>query len=251
MDMNEQRSDSTPTALPDAAYAWERATITNDPSIIRIRASATTNERNAHKREVASFVASREASREDRFKRHVSTLLPRASFTTWAGIVESGMPFEHPATIGAWRAARSQEGILERLRRCASNVHKLTTASSGIALLADGSTLTLDERDNDRERHNAVERLVEARREARRYYRCKLRSTYWGTLTTDGMSLSARNARNVLAPLTTALALSDTLITRDGITTLHAARGVVRHDATGDVSPWDTHAMALLRQNGR
>jgi hypothetical protein len=161
------------------------------------------------------------------------------------------MPFEHPATLGTWRASRSQEGILERLRRCASDVHKLTTASSGIAILADGTRLVLNERDNDRERCNAVERLVEARREARRYYRVKLRSTYWGTCTTDGMSLNGTTARNVLAPLTTALAFSDTLITRDGITTLHAARGVVRHDTTGDVSPWDTHSMAHMRQNGR
>jgi hypothetical protein len=116
--------------------------------------------------------------------------------------------------------------------------------------LDDGTTLTLDARTIDRERANALQRLIDARRVARRYRRVTLNGRYWGTLTADGMALNGSTTANRLAPLDRAIALSDTYVTRDGITTPYKARGVVRFD-NGFVSPFDTINVARTRHNNK
>jgi hypothetical protein len=204
----------------------------------------------ARDEELRRFVAYRERACDERLKDNVRTLFARTTYADWSRCMSEG--FVRTVKLDEWRNARTSDAILETLRRCTNDAHTLITRTSGIVTMRDGTTLTLDTRDEERERVNALARLNAARRAARRYHNVTLRTAYRGSLTLDGMSLSGETARNRLAPLTAALAFSDTLVTRDGITTPVFARGVVRHD-NGNVSPLDTYNAAhfAARHKGR
>jgi hypothetical protein len=203
----------------DAARA--AAFVSDD--VIHVPHVSRTRERDT---ELRAWIAMRVRTLDTSQASGTPLLLPHATFYDWSRIA----PHAHtsPLTIGQWRATRAHDHVLDTLRRATRDVHTLTRCDTRTITLTDGTIVHTDTRDERATCERIARGFLAARRAARGLRRSTLRNRYWGTLTEDGATVATIHARR--SPLDVAIALSDTFVTRDGVTVPRLSRGI-RTDA--------------------
>jgi hypothetical protein len=155
--------------------------------------------------------------------------------------------------LSDWREATLRDAIRDAatlIQRYSDTDTTRRDTRTGAFVTTDGRILYANAADRDRSRDAMLQGIIAHRRTLRGLRRATLRNSYRGSVTRDGIAIAPpMNVTMRLAQIDRAIALSDTFVTRDGVTTAILSRGP--RDAEGMYDGTDALALARIDRKGR